>query len=244
MASSLLMLLRKKGGAVTPPAFSPSDISGLAAWYDASDTSTITQAAGLVSQWNDKSSNANHATQVTGALQPTTGASTINGLNVITSNATSMMYLTADISHTTGYTVLFVGAFNDTSLTKAVLGGSASGGFCIRATAAEYLDVIRDNEAILLHSGTLAGTSNNIMICTTSSGGNEIFKNGVSVGSNTTDAAYKTGTNKLFSESALNSKFSGAAGELIIYRGIKNSSELNQLGNYAAAKWGIAWMDI
>jgi hypothetical protein len=54
-----------------------------AAWYDASDASTITEDTGAVSQWNDKSGNNKHATQGTGANQPTTGTRTMNGLNTL-----------------------------------------------------------------------------------------------------------------------------------------------------------------
>lgn len=58
-------------------------------WLDAADTSTITQVAGAVSQWNDKTSNGNHVTQGTGAQQPITGSRTINGRNAIDFNGTS-----------------------------------------------------------------------------------------------------------------------------------------------------------
>jgi hypothetical protein len=61
----------------------PSELAGLQLWLDASDTTTITEAGGSVSQWNDKSGNGNNVTQGTGALQPTTGVSTVNGLNVL-----------------------------------------------------------------------------------------------------------------------------------------------------------------
>lgn len=60
----------------TPDALSP------ALWLDASDTSTITESGGAVSQWDNKGSLGNF-TQATGALQPTTGATTLNGLNVV-----------------------------------------------------------------------------------------------------------------------------------------------------------------
>ena len=49
--------------------------SALVAWYDANDASTITQSGGTVSQWDDKSGNAYHATQSTPALEPTYTAS-------------------------------------------------------------------------------------------------------------------------------------------------------------------------
>jgi hypothetical protein len=68
--------------AVTTDApFSPGDLSPQL-WLDASDSSTITESSGSVSQWNNKGSLGNF-TQGTGASQPTTNASTLNSLNVI-----------------------------------------------------------------------------------------------------------------------------------------------------------------
>ena len=59
----------------------PTDISGLIAWYDAQDASTITMdGSNLVSQWSDKSSNANHVTQSTSANKPKYVYSAINSL--------------------------------------------------------------------------------------------------------------------------------------------------------------------
>jgi hypothetical protein len=54
-----------------------------ALWLDASDTDTITESGGAVSQWDDKgSSGLNDATQAVGANQPLTNVLTQNGLNV------------------------------------------------------------------------------------------------------------------------------------------------------------------
>jgi hypothetical protein len=64
--------------------FTPLHLPGLALWLDASDTSTITASGGAVSQWNDKSGLGRNVSQATGSLQPTTGANTQNGLNVLT----------------------------------------------------------------------------------------------------------------------------------------------------------------
>lgn len=60
----------------------PNQLANLFAWYDASDSSTITQSGGSVSQWDDKKGSAD-LVQTTGADQPTTNANTINSLNVI-----------------------------------------------------------------------------------------------------------------------------------------------------------------
>lgn len=63
--------------------FSPLSLSP-ALWLDASDAATITSSGGLVSQWNDKSGNGRNFTQGTASNQPTTGATTQNGRNVVT----------------------------------------------------------------------------------------------------------------------------------------------------------------
>lgn len=62
--------------------FNPKSISGLYAWYDAADASTITQATG-VSAWADKSGNGRTCSQATGVNQPAYVLARQNGKNVI-----------------------------------------------------------------------------------------------------------------------------------------------------------------
>jgi len=73
--------------------FSPANLSPVL-WLDASDTSTITQSGGAVSQWDNKGSLENFS-QGTVSYQPTTGASTLNGLNVLDFNGDYMQSATA-----------------------------------------------------------------------------------------------------------------------------------------------------
>jgi hypothetical protein len=47
-------------------------------WYDANDAATITEAAGVITDWNDKSGNAYHTTQATAG---TRGARTVANAN-------------------------------------------------------------------------------------------------------------------------------------------------------------------
>lgn len=69
-----------------PGSFDPSDLgtSVTNAWFDFSDTGTITESGGAVSQVTDKSGNGNIVAQSSGAAKPTTGAATLNSLNVLT----------------------------------------------------------------------------------------------------------------------------------------------------------------
>ena len=60
----------------------PSFLTSAPLWLDASDSATITQSSGSVSQWDNKGTLENFV-QATGASQPTTNATTLNGLNVI-----------------------------------------------------------------------------------------------------------------------------------------------------------------
>lgn len=55
-----------------------------ALWLDAADASTITESGGAVSQWNDKSGNARHATQGTAASRPVVTANGLANKSVIT----------------------------------------------------------------------------------------------------------------------------------------------------------------
>jgi hypothetical protein len=74
-----------KGWTITGIEWDPSFLGDdLFAWYDASDTSTVTESSGNVSQWDDKSGNDYHLVQLTGSNQPNSyGTYTENSLNVM-----------------------------------------------------------------------------------------------------------------------------------------------------------------
>ena len=67
-------------------------------WLDASDTTTITDSGGAVSEWRDKSGNGYAFTQATGGAQPTTGTTTQNGLNVLAFDGGDLLASTAAAS--------------------------------------------------------------------------------------------------------------------------------------------------
>lgn len=224
------------------PSFSPDDLSDLALWLDASDAGTITSSGGLVSQWDDKSTNSNNATQTNASLQPTTGENTINGKNVISTDATNRMELTSAVSRTNGYTVFFVGAAVDTTSTKTFIGG-AGGGLSLRFNSSESAAIARNQQATILTGSPAVGTSNNIICFKTSSAGNQIINNGTSIGSNTTDPAYSADFNAILVDIDTSARFYGNVAEIIVYTRILDTTEINQVGNYLDSKWGITWTD-
>jgi len=84
-----LVGVRSEASALAPPAA----VKNLAAWYDASDNTTLTTAS-VVTQWNDKSGNGNTLTDTTGQ-PPLLGTAALNGLNVINFATTGQELATA-----------------------------------------------------------------------------------------------------------------------------------------------------
>lgn len=78
MSFVLLGILNSQAAGGIEPAF----LSDAPLWLDAADASTITESAGSVSQWDNKGTLENFS-QGSSSFQPTTGVSTVNGLNVL-----------------------------------------------------------------------------------------------------------------------------------------------------------------
>jgi len=107
--------------ASAPPPTSP--VAGYKAWYDASDTGTITVSGSAVTQWNDKSANGYNLTQSTAANRPASGTRTLNGKNVIDFDGSDMLENATQsnwtfLSNSGGSSVFFV-AISDTNTTFA-----------------------------------------------------------------------------------------------------------------------------
>lgn len=66
----------------TVGSFTPAAIT-TQGWWDASDSSTITLTSSKVSQWNDKSGNARHATQSTAGNRPVVATAVQNGKDAL-----------------------------------------------------------------------------------------------------------------------------------------------------------------
>jgi len=230
------------GGGVTP--FSPLDIAGIALWLDAADAATITQTAGAVSQWDDKSGNNNHALQVIGLSQPTTGTRTINSLNTIDFDGSSdFMLLTSALSRTNGYTVYIVCQVDDTGTTKAFFSGSAPGALYLRSSTTEGFVIVRQNQAVLLTGSTTGIVTPSIASFKSHSTGNIIRVNGVSNGSNATNNALTSDVTVFGISDGSNFLDAGIA-EVLVYSANLSTANENLLGAYLADKWGITWTTI
>lgn len=231
--------------------FSPVQIPNCALWLDAADASTITQVAGSVSQWNDKSGNVNNATQGTGANQPVTGSLTINSLNAMyfQSANSRFMTLTSRISRTGGYTIFSPLTVGNSGATTALTGMSGSGtaGFSLSFNTTLNPRIVKAGVSVpLVGTNPLSASTPAIVSAITSFGAspqNALYTNGVANGSNTTDPAYTADFNSI-GNTASTQYLDARVGEIIVYTRILSVQEHDLIGSYLAAKWGMSWTNL
>jgi hypothetical protein len=146
------------GAAGGAPGFSPLDVSGLQAWYDASDTATISHTSNNVTGWADKSGNGRDLTSPSSGNEPITNTTTLNGLNVLTCAGDGFMVSAFDIDMSSK-AVTCVAVF-DTSRTDITSQGIVS---LKRSSAFDFYGVIMDrrsaNQAFIVGDGGNGGFS-------------------------------------------------------------------------------------
>jgi hypothetical protein len=220
---------RYAGGA--PAAWTPSDLTTLAAWYDATDASTITEVATQVSQWDDKSGNANHATQSVGAEQPNYDA--IN--QQVDFTGFENFDVNIPLSYAAGFLVAYI--FDDvtsTTFVRYVLGGNQTG-MAAGGTGSGSLRMLTLYNGPFITQGDANVDVLDIGIHTR----DKLYKNGTELGylSNNvgTDATILTIGNRTdFQGSGL---YAGLK-ELIICDSTTSQSDREKIEGYLAHKYG------
>lgn len=222
--------------------------ANLQGWWDAADAASVTLASGKVSQLNDKSGNARHMLQATGANQPVYAIAEKNGYNAMQFSGSQFVEPSSTWSQThltffivikfdsavdqiaTGYTNFHLmlqtmdqgGGGNWTFQMEP--GGPGSYFFWqdgARNTNWNYFEMVRPD------SGSTATASVNNGGTFTGAGGNGTLG--------------AIGTGKLTigrrQDSAL--PMTGYIGEVLQYSGQMGSSDRTLVKNYLAAKWAI-----
>jgi len=128
----------------TASSFALADIAGLQLWLDPTDNATITLVSGKASQWNDKSSAANNATQSNATYRFTPTAATINGLQVMSTPAVTSyvantgMAVTLSGGALTAFSFgMLVQPLSVTEVFTALLGNSGTGNITIETNGAD-----------------------------------------------------------------------------------------------------------
>ncbi len=248
------------------PAVPSSPVAGYYVWLDAADTSTITQASGLVSQWTDKSANAFAFTQATTAYKPDTGVDTQNSKNVLSWDTNDRLLSTAAAStwkflHYNTFTIFLAFKQTDAGAPGALMqtnGASSSGiGTYIWHQATSRLDhqVSKGTSGDVVVSNLTAGNSLNTSFTyltiigdpqnATAANRSDIrIKQGSAIKNNTQTfaAANSNPTNTLSIGDYIEGggvALNGTLGEIIIYNSILSAGDILLNQEYLAAKWGV-----
>jgi hypothetical protein len=234
------------------PPFDPGSVGNLEAWYDASDTGTISSSSGLVTQWDDKSGNGRHLT-ASGGDRPDTGVATIGGLNVISMVAAEVLtWLSAETYLPDSATIYVV--FRKTGADASI------------EAAPVLLNINNSGEPFDRYSSNVFG--NSFIVATTGQTGFAdikaqttaclftwiVQKNGVSSGthkgtewkngSQTNTANYTTTYNgaghiRVGKRADGNTTFAGDIGEILIYNAAHDSTTRAAIEAALMAKWSI-----
>lgn len=239
----MLGLGLRLGASLASP-FTPARIPDLTSWLDAADTDTITQSGGLVSQIDDKSGNGNHAVQSTTAQQPTTGATTVNGLNVLDSDGADQLDVTnaAGIDPgTDDFTIfmslsLYDGIYDWRKFLSFGL-GSALELATHYSGAIVLIEPLIGTEVIYTPSTLDDGLH---LLCMRWNGATfEFFYDGNRSVSTAITELTASSALALFSAEGSYWGLEGSCGEVIMYDRALDDTELSSVNNYLIDKWGI-----
>lgn len=218
--------------------FRPTSITGCALWLDAADGSTLTLTGSNVTQWNDKSGNANNATAST---PPTYNTSR---RTIVFNGSTQFMSLPNGTLGTgsTTYSCFFVASTNSPNSAQWVLvqGNTTTGqllGFFFWSTQALFHSWWLNEYGF----NNVTSASTNIIAGYTYDGTTRLtFANGTSSTANVPGIAKNTTANdSLIGKRAAGEFLNGTVSEIIFYTGFLTTTQRQQIEGYLAWKWGL-----
>ena len=224
--------------------FNPKSISGLAAWYDASNAASITLNGSAVSQWNDLSGNGRHQSQDSASLQPNYNATNANGKPALTTTGTQWMQASAFASSSAA-TIFLVWKISNPAGTPYIF----------------QRGTVNDVHSFLMNPGTnqiqaRRGSSNQGTATVSSLGTADIWRvgtlvfsttlsriyNGNSVGTDNAATVSAPAGNKVLTLFALDSATrTGHPGiaEFLYYSSQLDDTQQAAVRTYLGKKWGI-----
>ena len=224
--------------------FNPKTVTGLYAWYDAADASTITLNGSTVSQWNDKSGNGRNLVQSTALNQPGYVSSGINNKPAIAPDGVDdSLSLSASVS---AYLPKYiVGAFKPISTNGGpwVKAGGLSDGVAfgqgVSTLDSDGLNVVALHEGVAWKNSAIAMTQNAGVIASYQY--ETCFFRTFPYGTaDLADASLLSATNIFVGGYSTSSRYTdGYIGEVLIYTAVPNTADRQKIEKYLGSKWGV-----
>jgi hypothetical protein len=240
----------------TPTTFSPS-ISGLAAWYDASNSASITLASTTTaSSWSDLSGNGETLTQTTSADRPTWTTSCTNSLSCLTFNGSSDYFLSSDTNFSRfllpSSTVFIVQNSSSNTQSSLSLSSDSSNNVIRYEISAPYSSTVKldqgdgSGDQITVSTGSASTTGTHLWTAKGTEGGALLIdRDGTSVATGTASTTGETitcavtvGANTDCGSTPLY-EFNGTINEIVVYNTVLAQAEYQYVEGYLACKWGL-----
>lgn len=219
--------------------FSPTSVANLFAWYDVSDSTTITKSSNRISKvLNKEGTTARDLLQATGANQPLWISANRNGLDVMSFDSSDRGMRTGTISKTVPLTIFMACLLPpDTASTDVMIHGTGAGG--------ERLDKNATANIFSLVSGSTLSKTTTAKINTWQN--NFIKFNNASSeidigGEIATGTTATNGTWVVIGINAYNVFDFGAVwkiGEILFYDAVISGTDKTNIQNYLKNKWAL-----
>jgi hypothetical protein len=247
--------------------WTPAELTGLALWLDAADSSTITLNGGNVSQWDDKSGNGNHVSNATAATQPAYLATGWNGKPTLSFTQSGLEFLFKDgvsnFASNTDFTIASAFEFLQAYNTWDMIAGwrsvpnsnsGTSGAPVLQGMSAAQQIGYHNTDQVDIRIKVDVTTRLGKKIATISRSGGTDGNNGAATVTSTgfSQATYDTDTTQTWASSAATGFQVGGRQQAATQYGDKYISEVvgcntklstedrQKLEGYLAWKWGLA----
>lgn len=240
------------GGA---PAFAPSDISGLVAWYDFSDittlftdsarTTAVTADADPIGGVTDKSGSANHLGQGTASKRPTYKVAIQNSKSIARFDGTDDLLSASLALPYSGVTFAAVYLYNQSVAFNGFLAQVTGGSYAIRIKGRGNPD---GAQIILSRNSPYAETSDNqamsanafhvVVFGIISASDVQVWVDSVSGGS-TSGSFSASGSSTTFNLGKSDTYFPGDVGEFLIYDSVLSAGNRALVQTYLNSRWGV-----
>jgi hypothetical protein len=242
-------MLRDADGAGVPdswtvPVLATPPVANPWAWYRADlllGEESLPGDGTAVSEWQDISGNNRHATQGTGADQPTFETNVQNGLPVVRFVAASTHMLETGVELTQpAVTMVAAVSPNDTAANKSIVQGST-------ATTGDAAFFFTSTEQITAYAGTArTDTGGSVSGFTVVAG---VWNDASSWAYRGTDGTEVTGTTgtrtftnlQIGAGPTLSNPFDGDIGEIIIYASALSEANVNTIAAEMETRWAAQW---
>lgn len=235
LGQPLAVLLGGASAAVPP-------VEGYNAWFDGADAATITVASGRMSQWNDKSGNDYHLTQLTEVDKPFYGSRTLNG--IIVPDFQNDQYMLSDMPRSNRPNTTFVVIeLDNVSGTKTWVSPNGTGANHFRASS-DNIQTTTSSSVLKTTSGVLAASTPVVLVqnLTTTTMEHRVNDDVVD-GPSAQSTVFTSGRTTYVGTNGSNptiEEMDGVIAEVINYPASLTDAEMDLVVAHLMNKWGIS----